>query len=386
MKLLVTRFEPFPHGTATAFRAFTLCKMLADIGYEVVVISPKLNEPRERRYYLSCDHRIKAYSNDDFNTNSFEDSIVECIKEEKPSVVLRSTTIKYFRKVNKYIVKKMIPLVYDSVEWYDSTNWRLGRFDPRYWYFQYLWRVHFPKAQGIIAISRMIEQHYRRYLDNVVRIPTIIDCSSFEYSTEVKDESTIRFIFAGKLDNNKDRLVNFVQAIDKLNEDIKRVHLDIYGPSNDDLKNQFGKYALLLERHKDIIKTHGLVDQEFVRAQCKESDYSVFFRLNRRSANAGFPTKLGECMSAGTPVFCNNTGDISLVVKDKINGILLSDGETETIYNALRYVLSLSSVERRNMRSAARNDAVGFFDYNNYINELKRVIEVANSNRGPENE
>lgn len=383
MKIVVTRFEPFPNGTATAFRAFTLCKMLADLGNDVIVVAPQINENRTKGLFLNCDLRIRAYGpNDILDNSSFENAAVELIKKENPDLVLRSTTIKYFYKINKEIKKRNIPLIYDSVEWYDTSNWRFGRIDPRYWLFQYLWRTKFIKSDGIIAISRMIEDYYKKYLNNVIRIPTVIDCANYAYSTNVSSDNIIKFVFAGKLDNNKDRLVNFVEAIDSLGDEASNIRLDIFGPSIEDLSQQFKEKFILLKKHNDKIFIHGLVSQEEVRKGCLNSDFSVFFRLNRRSANAGFPTKLGECLSAGTPAFCNNTGDISLVLKNKQNGILLSNGETETIVSALKYTISLSVNDREKMRYEARKSAELFFDYHNYMDKLNTVISNAINNRG----
>ena len=92
----------------------------------------------------------------------------------------------------------------------------------------------------------------------------------------------------------------------------KRTQLDIYGPNVNDVQKHLGKQAYILEQHSNIL-IHGKVSQEEAQEACLNSDFSVFFRLNRRSANAGFPTKLGECMTFGTPAICNDTGDISLV-------------------------------------------------------------------------
>ena len=187
----------------------------------------------------------------------------------------------------------------------------------------------------------------------------------------------IKFIFAGKLDNNKDRLVEFVEAIDKLGIRASRIMFDIYGPSISDIKKQFGKKYEILKRNSAHIRVHGLVSQDKVRKELLESDFSVFFRLNRRSANAGFPTKLGECMTLGIPVFCNNTGDISLVVKNRENGIMIDGITTDEIYDNLEFILNMSENELEQMKIQARKSAEGFFDFHNYLDVLNNVLKRA---------
>ena len=152
--------------------------------------------------------------------------------------------------------------------------------------------------------------------------------------------------------------------------------MDIYGQSVSQVKKHLGKNAGLLDIHPNII-IHGRVPQQEAQEACLNSDFSVFFRLNRRSANAGFPTKLGECMTFGTPVVCNDTGDISLVVKNRVNGYLLKTRSVDEIADALRHILSLSVEEREAMRREARKSAEEFFDYRNYQEEIQKVLENA---------
>ena len=82
-------------------------------------------------------------------------------------------------------------------------------------------------------------------------------------------------------------------------------------------------------------------------------------------------------MTFGTPVICNNTGDISLVVKDKENGFLLNSKSADEIYEALNYLLNMKKEDREEMRSKARLSAEQFFDYRNYFSEINTVLENA---------
>ena len=196
------------------------------------------------------------------------------------------------------------------------------------------------------------------------------------YRTKVENDR-VNFVFSGKLDEGKDNLDTFIEALDRVDHMGERTQLNIYGPSIDEVKHHLGENARLLDIHKKNIIIHGRVPQQEAQAACFNSDFSVFFRLNRRSANAGFPTKLGECMTFGTPVICNNTGDISLVVKDKENGFLLNSKSVDEIYETLNYLLNMKKEDREEMRSKARLSAEQFFDYHNYFSEIKTVLENA---------
>ena len=378
MNILYVRFEDFPYGTAPSFRAFTLSKLLAEAGHKITILAPNINflkdELNDDGSYKEIPS-IRAISITQMG-GSIEKSLSLLLQEENFDCFMRPTSIKKYIATLKIIKKHGIPIIMDSVEWYDPSNWRLKCLDPRYYVFQYMWHHMFNRCDGIIAISRMIENHYKQSLSNVVRIPTITDAKNTMYRTKVENDR-VNFVFSGKLDEGKDNLDTFIEALDRVDHMGERTQLNIYGPSIDEVKHHLGENARLLDIHKKNIIIHGRVPQQEAQAACLNSDFSVFFRLNRRSANAGFPTKLGECMTFGTPVICNNTGDISLVVKDKENGFLLNSKSVDEIYETLNYLLNMKKEDREEMRSKARLSAEQFFDYHNYFSEIKTVLENA---------
>lgn len=378
MNILYVRFEDFPYGTASSFRAFTLSKLIVEAGHTITVLAPNINflknEINEDGTYKDIPS-IKAIRISK-NGKSIEESLSLLLKQEKYDIFMRSTSIKKYMRILRIVKKYELPIIMDSVEWYDPSNWRLKHCDPRYYLFQYMWNYLFPKCNGVIAISRMIENHYKQYLSNVVRIPTITDVKNTVYRTEIKD-ARLSFIFSGKLDEGKDNLDTFIEAMDRIDHIGEKTQLNIFGPSIEEVRRHMGDKENILDAHKNNIFIHGKVPQHEAQEACLNSDFSVFFRLNRRSANAGFPTKLGECMTFGTPVICNDTGDISMVVKDKENGFLLKSKSVDEICETLEYLLNMKKEAREEMRRKARLSAEYFFDYQNYISEIISVFENA---------
>ena len=43
MNILYVRFEDFPYGSASSFRAFTLAKLMAEAGNCVTILAPNIN-------------------------------------------------------------------------------------------------------------------------------------------------------------------------------------------------------------------------------------------------------------------------------------------------------------------------------------------------------
>lgn len=376
MNILVIRVENFPYGTATSFRTLHILKLIALCGYNITIISKKFNADNKFvEKWNNAKTRIKCVSVDEQFRGSYKEAIESCLENEKYDAVIRPTSIRYFYEIDRTVQRYKLPQIFDSVEWYNASNWKMQYLDYRYYEFQYMWRFVFGKADGIVAISRLIQNYYKKSNTNVVRIPTITDCESIEYRTQIENKK-IQFVFAGQLDNGKDNLDTFIEALLKVDPNGNKTQLDIYGPGFKEVKRHIGETANILEKSKNIV-IHGKVPQQEAQKACLNSDYSVFFRKNRRSANAGFPTKLGECMTMGTPAICNDTGDISLVVKNRINGYLLKTKSVEEIADVLRHILTLSIEERENMRMEARKSAEKFFDYRNYQEKMKCVLENA---------
>lgn len=365
----------FPYGSAPSFRAFNLSKLISDAGISVIVLAPDCNLKQEGGYIRQQWPLIQIRTVKEYE-NNYELAITSIIREDNIDLLFRPSSIRNYKLTSRIAKKYGIPVVLDSVEWFDTTNWRLGKFDPRYYYLQYLWKFKFNKSNGIIAISRLIENHFRNTNNNVYRIPTITDVKNTTYRTEIENES-VRFIFSGKLDEGKDNFDTFIEALDIVDQLGEKTRLDIYGPNIEEVKKHLGEKTELLDQHKNNIFIHGRVPQQEAQSACLNSDFSVFFRLNRRSANAGFPTKLGECMTFGTPVICNDTGDISLVVKDKENGFLLNSKSVDEICETLRYLLNMKREDREKMRRKARMSAEKFFDYHNYLSDIQKVFENA---------
>ena len=375
MRVLIIRFEAFPTGSAPAFRTLNLAKLLSHCGNEVLVFAPKINIEKGDQCKLGIDFAsIECFSPIDNERNHFQ-LLKSILQDKKPDVAILPSSIYSCRSL-MLLHKKNIPVILDSVEWHNASNWRYKYADPRFAFFCICWKYVFPKVEGIIGISRLISNYYKMKLDNVERIPTITDCVLTAARLDIKKETPIRFIFSGQLDEGKDNLDTFIQAMSLVDSSRDVFQLDIYGPNKKEVERHLGKMSILLEKNENII-VHGRVPQQEAQEACKNSDFSVFFRLNRRSANAGFPTKLGECMTFGTPAICNDTGDISLVVKNRINGYLLKTKSVDEIADALRHILSLSVEEREAMRREARKSAEEFFDYRNYQEEIQKVLENA---------
>ena len=126
-----------------------------------------------------------------------------------------------------------------------------------------------------------------------------------------------------------------------------------------------------------FLNIFGRIPQEQVEEKLRNADFSIFSRPIRQSSNAGFPTKLAESMSVGTPVITNNTGDISLYLHNGNNGFIANGNSKESLLEIFYKITNMNSDDLMEMRKQARNTAESSFSYEKYKNGLIELIREA---------
>ena len=141
------------------------------------------------------------------------------------------------------------------------------------------------------------------------------------------------FIFAGRLEliKNIDRIIRIYS---KLPEELRKEnHLYIAG---------FGTQE---EALKELVADMGLTEYvEFLGSvpnkEMPEVD-STKKLLLMASSNEGLPTAIAEALSVGVPVVSTDIGDISLAIKNNVNGFLLPlDFKDEEYIEAMQKILN----------------------------------------------
>lgn len=94
----------------------------------------------------------------------------------------------------------------------------------------------------------------------------------------------------------------------------------------------------------------------------KQSDWTIILRENSRLVKAGFPTKLVESISCGTPVLANRFSNVFDYLTEE-NSICV-----ENIDDIAKYLLQ--ACEKK-----CEIDC-NVFDYHNYLQELDELIMI----------
>lgn len=379
----------FPYGNAFASRARCLCSLFVHMGHTVHVISPfsndKTNEAKKVYAFENYTYQIASSSrNKSWMTFVGNPDFIPCVKkyleENKVDLIFSSACHTYYFSILKLAKKYKAKYVVEQCEWLDVSNFKFGKFDARYILGNYIRQHGYCKASGIVAISRLLKDYYSNLGIKVIRVPTILDVRGTEYRKEVKDNSKIVLVYTGNPGVSKEFLLQIFQAIDGSNLLKAKMEFHIYGPNKTGVLNNIGhENGALLEKLNDCVFIHGHVEQQIIEEIIRSSDYQIFIRPDRNSSNAGFPTKLGESMSVGTPVIANITGDIGLYLKDSINGFTLDSIDPLTIRAKLETICHMSKEDRTSMRVKARETAESSFELTGYLSVFETFFDDVQS-------
>ena len=379
-KVLIVTDLSFPKGSAMASRILSFCHLFKDLGYDVHVITGKY-ENSDVVYDKCIDESFYSYevvkSNRSYRMQSYlgnenlSKRVDEYLNNNEVDFVFTTSLNASFKKVFDIVKKHNKKIILEQCEWFDSSSYTFGSLDPRFRTFTNNIQNNFKKVDGAIAISRLLFDYYKELNVNVVRIPSILDVTNIPFNTSLNNEK-IKLVYTGNSSKSKELLKPILQALASNEKYLNGFKFDIYGLSEKQVIKNIENDNALFNKVKNIINIHGFVNQDRIQDILFNSDYQIFIRPNRKSSNAGFPTKLAESMSVGTPVITNDTGDISLYLKDGVNGYICKDINAESIKDVFDRILVDNS---KTLRKESRNTAESSFDYKNYLNDVKNLIE-----------
>lgn len=371
----------FPSGEAGSGRMMNFCRLFFSLGYDVHVVAAYTKDKSlqvGKEYYLDGISYEIATLDEPTSIDSFwgNKNFLECIKtniNKEFDIVFTSSLNDLFLKIAPLCKKKKSKLFVEQCEWMDISSYKFGKLDFRYWRVNYLRKKGYKQADGIISISRLLDEFYLLNGIKSIRIPTILKLEDFNQEHDF-DTQKIHLLFAGSLGASKELLAPIISAIAQSQEFSRKFILDIYGPSSSQIRVNINDDNLF-ESAQSYICVHERVSQDQMSEVFFKADFLIFIRPERKSSHAGFPTKLAESMAVGTPVITNNTGDISLYLKDGFNGYLLEDNSSRTIINCLENIADLSLDQYKKLRKNAYETAKKNFDYCCYSELLNKLIE-----------
>lgn len=376
---------PYPWGQAGSRRVHGVARSIVDAGYDVVVASGSAEPPGVTRLLEGDAGGILSHIGLAELPQSHEGHVAKMKKvlltwgrrtatwleqqSEPPShVIVYGGSAQYMHHVGGWCRRRDIPLIVDVVEWYNHRQLMGGLLGPVHISAKIALRFQYPRASGVIAISSLLEQRYANRGCSTLRIPPTLDVESSDTSQEPQRDGKLHLAYCGT-PGKKDLLANLIAGVEQVDPNGDHLTFHVVGPSRSDVETMLQRSDL-----PPAVNVVGRRQQQEVAQIVKNCDFTVLLREPLLFAQAGFPTKFCESLSAGTPVIANLTSDLGTHLRDGREGLVCADHSTESLVAALTRALTLDASQKAKMREAARSQALEAFDFRRYSSLLKRFL------------
>lgn len=369
-------------GTAMAIHTRNIAKILELIGYQLTFLCscvPKGNkEYNSDKYgYFYTKQWIKAPKLSTIEWMIEELSGAKLFRLFKKKVKLINPEVVIFygysgqKKIINYCKRNGITVIVDRTDWFEVSDHTgvFGRFFAKYFSNKSILKHDF-EANGVISISKYFYDFYTNRGQNTIWLPPVFEIEKNKCFFK-RNMDTIQLVYAGSLGGTKDIIEPIVEIIfSKYNKEKIQFTLNLVGITEEQLDSKFGKH-----NWKAIgINAYGRLPHKEAEEIVSKSDFSFLLRQNKRYAKAGFSTKFSESLSHGVPVICTKVGGADILVEHMKNGVLIDNNDSYTIERALFEILNLTDKEILNMKNAAYETALTYFDYHSYEESLKAFI------------
>ncbi|MCM1559266.1 MAG: glycosyltransferase [Butyrivibrio sp.] len=348
-----------PDKNAAAQRVIGNAKALRSIGYNVLFLNtPEKAESKKMKKvtYLgfTCYEMERINKVDHILIGR---QAISAIKYLKPNAIIAyNYPAIAMSNILLYCKKHSIKCYADLTEWYLPSGSNIYHKAVRAVDTALRMKWISPKSDGIIAISRYLFNYYKDKTKTIL-IPPLVDITEKKWnsSKEISPETT-SFIYAGSPDSIKERLDLIIEAFNEIAVE-KKVKLHIVGITENEFRREY-KYA---DKIDENVTFRGRVTHEKAVELVSNSDWAIVIRDQNLVVTAGFPTKVAEAISCGTPVLANNFSNIFEYLDDS-NSIQTEIADIKT--NMLK------ACEKR------VHPDKSIFDYHGYISGFQELFET----------
>jgi glycosyltransferase involved in cell wall biosynthesis len=253
----------------------------------------------------------------------------------------------------KIINKKFILIL---PEFYEKPKPRILSFSLLNWYSFFLGIRYSAKgANSYIVLSSYLKNYLNTVLKNqkpVLVMPNIIDSSFFNVSTEPFIKSKITIGYTGT-PTKKDGIEDLIYSFHLLHQKWPLTHLLIIGdvPGELTVLPRLKELANKLGLSKDVTFT-GLVSHAQIPFLLQACQILALTRPSGVSAEAGFPTKIGEYFACKKPVVVSCVGDIAMYFKNEEHVMLVIPSDITSMSNAFEKLIINNDLVERLIRNS----------------------------------
>lgn len=274
-----------------------------------------------------------------FGNKSLNQQLVKLYnKQEKNIIYLYGGLSIITAKLLSFASNLGYKIVTDIVEDYSIHSEKISlRLNLKYKLDTYINNKMISYITGVIVISNYLKNKFESLkIDrNKIQLIPISAENLFHKPNINKNRDKFRFVYSGTF-GVKDGIDFMLNAYKKLFKKYPNIELILAGKTGKIAKN----YNYLKNLNSNFnIKFLGLIPEERYYDFLQDSDVLLMTRIDSTYANSGFPFKLGEYLATGNPVIATNVSDIKLYLRDKIDIILASPSDSESLFKAMEYTL-----------------------------------------------
>lgn len=375
--IVILTYGDFPNGEASSVRLYGIAQLFIKLGMQVKIISMSKRPPFIWHNYNGIDYiSIRSKKNDLWHRlgnvlfyKKRARKILASVKTPDALMVL-SIPIPAILMCGRMSKSIGCELYTDRTEWYSPSEFALGYFSPQYIENDLIVKRIIDKRWKVISISKYLYAFYIQKGNKTVRIPAIMDTTEFPPKVKSNNEKVI-IVYAGS-PARKDSLSMMIEGLKFVQPKILgMLEFKVIGLTEAEFKKKY----MVSDIPKQVV-FYGRVPRSLVLQKLNEADFTVLLRNpGLRFTKAGFPSKVAESMSSGTPVISNYTSDLSDYLFDGVNALIVKKFSKESFAQAIERAVKLDKNYIWQMQLNARKTAEERFDYRNYESGIVELLE-----------
>lgn len=389
----------FPFGNAAGKRVYANGKALKEIGYDVLFIGMSKDIDAQSSL-ISTENTYDGFSFYNFPyprvsldwlnyrgaykklMRFFEDrqligTLDLIIFYGSPSLSLFNT------KLTRFCMRNQIKVVTDCVDWLTAKT-RNPIFNLIKWADNTYQKAYAnKKTDGVIAISSYLSNYYKKAGLKTIIVPPL-SLTYYESSGETYHSGHRKIITYAGLPFRKGQIISDLSTLkDRIDKTITILHgvkknggefiFNIYGFTKDEYLCAIPSQCKYVDDLGDSINFHGFTKYDEVAKHILESDFTILIRDVNRATTSGFPTKVSESISCGTPVITTRTSDLENYIVEHETGYFLDFDIEAAIVQCSRII----DMDKNDVLKMKRNCASSnIFSWERYVYGMKGFLKT----------
>lgn len=193
---------------------------------------------------------------------------------------------------------------------------------------------------GCVASSNYLQNYLLRYNKNTSYIPTGVDTTLFSPVEKDSNTKNIVFCWTGTMfrEDNIENLLFTIDCFWRLNKKYSNIQLQIIG-TGPRMRN-ITEITKLKYPYANI-KLLGWINPKEIPLHLSKIDIGLFPLIQRTKFNLSkSPTKLFEYMAMKKPTVSSRTGELSMVIKNGVNGFLADPFNKKSFIEKMEYLIN----------------------------------------------